>query len=151
MPVVLILNSLLEVEDKILEHELQTTTKFITHKVSNSKHLNIRIEGKREMSHFSFIKKCEVATMLCNSPFLVNNFGSILLLCTPEAGGVVTISCLELVCKCTPPIFNWRESRRNYIPTSNNQKMIVFDNLIYLIMTKNNKWACTNWSNKLYY
>ncbi|CAC5362002.1 unnamed protein product [Mytilus coruscus] len=44
MPVVSILNSLSEVEDKILEHELESTTKFITQRVSNSKHLNIRIE-----------------------------------------------------------------------------------------------------------
>lgn len=58
MPVVLILDSLSEVEDKILEHELESTTKFITQRVSNSKHLNIRIEGKpREMAKFFFHNK----------------------------------------------------------------------------------------------
>lgn len=68
MPVV-ILNSIKEVEDKITEHEFASTTKFITRRASNSKHLNIRTEGTpREISELFFIKKGEgVATMLCNS------------------------------------------------------------------------------------
>ncbi|CAC5390497.1 unnamed protein product [Mytilus coruscus] len=69
MPVVSILNSLSEVEDKILEHELESTTKFITQRVSNSKHLNIRIEvPKKPSSSKVYVVLCEhVATTVLPS------------------------------------------------------------------------------------